>query len=144
MAQRLVHNAASHFFAEIAKAPAVQSLARRLENGGAFSFAGIAPAAWPFITAVIKRTFPRRPIVIVTENLKAQELFQQDLETWLNLDPDIPSAVLFYPGWEVFPHEGKLPHSDVISDRMQTLVALIRGAEPGASGGGAPIVTSNV
>ena len=31
---------------------------------------------------------------------------------------------LFYPAWEVFPHEGKLPHADVISDRLLTLVSL--------------------
>ncbi len=47
-----------------------------------------------------------------------QESFQQDLETWLGAPP------LFYPAWEIFPHEGKLPHADVISDRLQTLVAL--------------------
>ncbi len=28
------------------------------------------------------------------------------------------------PAWEILPHEGKLPHADVISDRLQTLVAL--------------------
>ncbi len=57
-------------------------------------------------------------MVIVTENLKAQESFQQDLETWLGASP------LFYPAWEIFPHENKLPHADVISDRLQTLVML--------------------
>ena len=31
---------------------------------------------------------------------------------------------LFYPAWDVLPHEGKLPHADTISDRLQTLVAL--------------------
>ena len=112
-------------FADIVKAPAVQSLARRLENGGASTFSGIASPAWPFLTAVIKRTFPQRPLVIITENLKAQEVFQQDLETWLNLSPPVSSPLLFYPEWEVFPHEGKLPHSDVISDRLQTLVTLL-------------------
>ena len=57
-------------------------------------------------------------MVVVTENLKTQERFLQDLETWLDATP------LFYPAWETFPHEGKLPHADVISDRLQTLVAL--------------------
>ena len=52
-------------------------------------------------------------------------MFQQDLETWLNLSPPVSSPLLFYPEWEVFPHEGKLPHSDVISDRLQTLVTLL-------------------
>src|SRR5256885_16623347 len=61
---------------------------------------------------------PQRTIVAVTENLKTQESFQQDLETWLGASP------LFYPAWEIFPHEGKLPPADVISDRLQTLIAL--------------------
>ena len=65
-----------------------------------------------------KILFPQRPVVVVTENLKTQESFQQDLETWLGSSP------LFYPTWEILPHEGKLPHADVISDRLQTLVAL--------------------
>ena len=103
----------------------MQSLARRLGDGGAFSFSGMTAPAWPFIAALIKREFPQRPIVIVTDNLKAQEVFQQDLETWLNLSPQMSSRVLFYPEWEVLPHEGKLPHSDVISDRLQTLVTLL-------------------
>lgn len=82
--------------------------------------------------------FPARPIVVVTENLKAQEGVQQDLETWLQEvrgekaegRPDavhissLTPRTLFYPAWEILPHENKLPHADVISDRLQTLVAL--------------------
>jgi transcription-repair coupling factor (superfamily II helicase) len=110
--------------------------------------------------------------VVVTEGLKTQESFQQDLETWLascgrgsegaglargalnavdapatrerahascithpvqstthqpaslpqpsNLHPQ----PLFYPSWEILPHEGRLPHVDVISERLETLLAL--------------------
>ena len=119
------------------KAPAVQSLAQRLEHGGALSFSGIAVPAWPFFAALVKTRFPQRPIVVVTENLKAQESFQQDLETWLNLGA-VPAPLLFFPEWEIFPHEGKLPHSDVISDRLQTLIALSQ--KPPVS----PIVVTSV
>ena len=41
--------------------------------------------------------------------------------------PQTPDAIphpLFFPAWEILPHEGKLPHADVISERLQTLVAL--------------------
>jgi transcription-repair coupling factor (superfamily II helicase) len=124
LTQSSAHTAASNLFADIVKAPAVHSLARRLEHGGALSLPGVAPSAWPFIAALIRRNFPERPLVVVTENLKAQELFQQDLETWLGLNPPMPATLLFYPEWEVLPHEGKLPHSDVISDRLQTLVTM--------------------
>ena len=84
-------------------------------------------------------------------DLKTQESFLQDLETWLAIAStvhspqskvgDAPSSIfhppslaapkesegespLFYPPWEILPHEGKLPHADIISDRLQTLVAL--------------------
>ncbi|MCX6893919.1 MAG: transcription-repair coupling factor, partial [Verrucomicrobia bacterium] len=89
----------------------MQSLARRLEQGGALSCAGICPSAQPFFAALVQQLFPRRPVV-----------FQQDLETWLGASPQ------FYPAWEILPHEGKLPHADVISERLQTLVALAQPA----------------
>ena len=57
-------------------------------------------------------------MVVVTDILKTQDSFQQDLETWLGATPQ------FYPAWEVLPHEAKLPHADIISERLQTLVAL--------------------
>ena len=98
--------------------------------------AGVTRPAQPFFAALLQIIFPHRPVVIVTGDLKTQESLQQDLETWLALlkvqdskskagevvGP--PSSPLFYPAWEIFPQEGKLPHADVISDRLQTLVAL--------------------
>jgi len=132
--------ATSHLFADLTPLPAAQTLARRLEAGGALSFSGVAASARPFFAAWLRHLFPQRPVVIVTENLKAQESFQQDLETWLQaagcwllVEPNANTTgnfqpatchPLFYPAWEVLPQEGKLPHADVISDRLQTLVAL--------------------
>jgi transcription-repair coupling factor (superfamily II helicase) len=126
-------------FADIVLAPAVQSLARRLENGGVWSGAGVCQAAQPFLAVLLQNIFPQRPLVIVAPDLKVQESFQQDIETWLGEvrsakceartdTPSEPGAasceLLYYPPWEVLPHEGKLPHADTISDRLQTLVAL--------------------
>ena len=129
----------------------MQSLARRLEHGGVLTCADVSQAAQPFFAALLQNLFPQRPVVIVTDNLKTQESFQQDLETWLSLESTVhsprskagevscsiphslarrskaetaPSSPLFYPAWDVLPHEGKLPHADTISDRLQTLVAL--------------------
>ncbi len=96
----------------------MQALARRLEDGGALSCAGVCASAHTFFAALLQKLFPTRPIVIVAPDLKTQENFQQDLETWLGASP------LFYPPWEIFPHEEKLPPADVISDRLQTLIAL--------------------
>jgi len=122
-------------FDRVSRTPAVQSLARRLEDGETLSRAGVASPARPFFAALLRNLFPQNPIVVVTENLKAQERFHQDLETWLGLPP------LFHPAWEVLPHEGKLPHADVISDRLQTLIAL-SGRSPICNPQPAIVVTS--
>ncbi|HEV2436344.1 MAG TPA: transcription-repair coupling factor [Verrucomicrobiae bacterium] len=122
----------------------MQSVVRRLENGGVLTCAGVGQAAQPFFTVLLRDIFPGRPFVLVAPDLKTQESCQQDIETWLSLSrgsgvgsreqkspgetgprPSAPgSQPLFYPPWEVFPHEGKLPHADTISDRLQTLVTL--------------------
>jgi transcription-repair coupling factor (superfamily II helicase) len=133
-------SATGNLFADILKVPAVQSLARRMEPGGALSIPGVVPSAQPLFAALLRKIFPQSPVVIVAENLKQQESFQQDLETWLqfdgcklkvdsrgspacNLQPSTFNP-LFYPAWESLPHEGKLPHADIISERLQTLVTL--------------------
>jgi len=113
--------------------------------------ASVSRAAQPFLAVLLQRFFPQRPIVIVADNLKTQESFQQDLETWLQISrapgvevpvpndassrPSTPDPrPFFYPAWDVLPHEGKLPHADTISDRLQTLVALNQNfSEGGAS-----------
>jgi transcription-repair coupling factor (superfamily II helicase) len=129
-------------FADILKAPAVQSLARRLEHGGVLSCPGICAPAQPFLAAQLRQIFPNRPIVIVTTDLKTQENFQQDVETWLAQLSTFNSQLLFYPPWETFPHEGKLPHADVISDRLQTLVALSGNSSPATRH--SPLVVTSV
>ena len=117
----------------------MQSLARRLEDGGALSCTGVVAPAAPFVAALLRQIFPKRPIVVVTDSLKAQESFQQDLETWSKVqspeskaENSQPSTLshqpLFYPAWEILPHEGKLPHADVISERLETLVELSRNS----------------
>jgi transcription-repair coupling factor (superfamily II helicase) len=143
-------SAAGNMFAEFARTPAAKDLLRRLEDGGALSCAGVSPAAQPFLAVFLHRLLPQRPLVVVTDGLKSQESFQQDIETWLKFQDggqskvQGPSAVagamadkkskvaspLFYPAWEILPHEGRLPHADVISERLETLIAL---SEPSAA-----------
>src|SRR5882724_4062681 len=36
----------------------------------------------------------------------------------------INHQLLFYPAWETLPHEARPPHADVISERLETLIAL--------------------
>jgi transcription-repair coupling factor (superfamily II helicase) len=56
--------------------------------------------------------------------------------------------LLFYPEWEVLPHESRLPHVDVVSERLETLVALCHPSldQPSTPKSGEPplIVTSVV
>jgi len=126
-------------FDRVSQTPAVQSLAQRLEQGGALPCAGIHAAAQPFLAVLLRHIFPARPVLVVTDSVKSQEAFQQDLATWSNIESRVrvPESKaeshqlstlnpqpLFYPAWEVLPHEGKLPHADIISDRLETLVAL--------------------
>jgi len=40
---------------------------------------------------------------------------------------------LFYPEWEILPHESRLPHADVISERLETLVTLLNRAGSSAA-----------
>ncbi|MGA3266343.1 MAG: transcription-repair coupling factor [Verrucomicrobiota bacterium] len=120
-------------FADIVESPAVQSLARRLENGEVSFLPGVATCAQPFFAALLQKLFPQHLFVVVAADLKTQESIQSDLETWLrSIEPTVPApqpeagscSPLFYPAWGTLPHEGRLPHADVISDRLQTLVCL--------------------
>ncbi len=133
-------------FADVLKAPAVQSLLRRVDQGGALSFSGVTSSARPFLAALLHRVFPGRTLVLVAGNLKLQESFQQDLETWLRAFSENPKSaaapLLFYPAWESLPHEGKLPHADTVSERLQTLVAL--APLPAGSPSPAPIIVTSV
>ncbi len=114
---------------------------------------GVSSAAQPFFAVLLRHLFPARPIIVVTDTLKSQESFHQDIATWLNPESGVPSAefkvrspqseaatssifhppssLLFYPAWEILPHEGKLPPADVISDRLETLLALGKAPEVG-------------
>jgi transcription-repair coupling factor (superfamily II helicase) len=133
--------AENDLFAAVAQSPAVHSLQRLLEKGGALSCAGVSQSAQPFFAALVRRLVPGRAIVCVTAGLKVQESFHQDLTTWSHVadcglqaglstvtsgHPSSPCTPLFYPAWEILPHEAKLPHADVISERLETLVALSR------------------
>jgi transcription-repair coupling factor (superfamily II helicase) len=121
----------SDIFSQVANAPAAQALLRRVESGDPLSLDGISVAAQPFLIALLGNKFPQRTIIAITAGLKAQENFHQDLTTWANVQSSkskaqssASSAPLFFPAWDILPHEAKLPHVDVISERLETLVSL--------------------
>lgn len=165
MAQETV--ATSDLFDRVLQAPAVQCLVRRAEKGGVLSCYGTAQPALAFVTVLLARIFRTRPVVVVVDNPKTQETVHDDIETWLRLcekearlasphqansspaqleSPWI-SRLLFFPPWDVLPHEDRLPHADVISDRLQTLVRLSDYAHAALADGTsstAPIVVTSV
>ena len=121
----------------------MQTFARRLENGGDLSCTGISRTAQPFFAALLHHLFPHRTLVVTTDGLKSHESFQEDISTWLAIEskaqspePKVPEGgqspshiqPLFYPPWEILPHESRLPHADVISERLETLVSLTHHA----------------
>ena len=126
-----------NIFSQVAKTPAAQARLAQLERGSLLSLTDASPAAHSFLVALLHHLFPRRTIVAVTAGLKAQETFHQDLATWLALEakvrkpktaaadlPHVLTPPLFFPSWDILPHESRLPHVDVISERLETLVAL--------------------
>ena len=146
--------AATDLLSVAAGTPAVQALRRRVEEGGALSCAGLASSAQPFLAALLHRLFPQRSVVVVVSDLKAQEIVHRDLETWLSSDSqmgaDRPTnlaiPVHFYPAWEILPHDDRLPHADVVRDRVETLLALtsMNPAGRGAPASGSPVVVTSV
>ena len=108
----------------------MQALLRGVEKGGVLSFSGTVRPAFPFLASLLHRQFPERPILVVTDGLKSQEQFEQDFGTWLaaTSSEGAEPQVLFFQDWEILPGENKLPHADVISDRLRTLVSLRKHA----------------
>src|SRR5436190_3249615 len=98
---------------------------QRLEQGSSLSVGNATGATHPLISVVLRQALGR-PILVVTEGVKTQENFQQDVETWLKSFASDGKA-FFYPAWEVLPEESRLPHSDVISERLETLAGLTLG-----------------
>ncbi len=112
-------------------APALQALQTRLERGGVLLCQGVDPAAHAFLCGVLRRLLPAYSIVLVSEGLKVQERLQDDLETWLDDGGKPPAKPLFYPAWETLPHEERHPHSDVVSERLEVLAALLETRDEG-------------
>jgi len=128
------------------ESPACASFLQRAAGAGVVSGPPAPPPAHAFLAALLIRHFPGRRLVLVTDSLRSQEALHADLTTWQHVAAreemtDAAAArrpvPLFFPAWEVLPHESRLPHADVISERLETLMALL-GDPPGS----APIVTT--
>jgi len=94
----------------------LKNVLQRLNAGDFLSLNSLADAGKPFIASLLSQ-IANRPILIVTDGLKSQEAFFNDLQTLL-------PGVQFYPAWETLPHEDVLPHADTIADRLKALTNL--------------------
>ncbi len=132
---------AGDLFTRLTKTAALESFQNKLEGGGGrLSCRGVSRASQSLVCVLLTRLFPGRPVLVVTEGSKSQEQFHQDIQTWLELESTeaavrsksskgaaksvSDTGLQFYPAWETLPHEARLPHADVISERLETLIAL--------------------
>ena len=110
-----------------------------MAGGGVVEVGTVAPAGWSCLAALLHRLHPDRPLLVVVDSLRTQEVLHADLTTWLE-----GRRPRFFADWEILPHEAKLPHADIISERLEALVAL-RDARAGTAGSGpAPLVVASV
>jgi transcription-repair coupling factor (superfamily II helicase) len=96
--------------------PLIPPIKRRLKAGDFLSLNSVADAAKPFAACLLSQ-IANGPILVVTDGLKSQEAFFNDLQTLL-------PGTQFYPAWETLPHEDTLPHADTIADRLKVLTNL--------------------
>ena len=111
--------------------PSANVLLKHIAAGGVVCCSHLTTAAHPLLEALFHHRFPDRPIVLVTDSLRAQERAHSDLATWMKAfagenpgQSQPPTPPQFFPAWDVLPGEKKLPHADIISERLETLVAL--------------------
>ncbi len=110
-----------------AATPAIRDLLQRLERERVLSAAGVHSAARGFLAVLLRRLRPQDPLVLVLDDVKAQEAVFQDIQSWLRITGEGTAdldTLLFHPAWEVLPSDSRLPHVDVISERLETLVRL--------------------
>jgi len=97
----------------------VPSLAAKLAlvgPGKTVIFEHVTECAQPFLAALIARQAKSR-VWIICENVRAQELFHNELLNWF---PD----ALFLPEMELAPTQGALPDPEIGAERLQILQAL--------------------
>ena len=60
-----------------------------------------------------------QPILVITQDLNAAKLLEQELRFFTKDSPEIP--ILSFPDWETLPYDQFSPHQDIISERLFTL-----------------------
>ena len=113
--------------AKLRETPALQTVLNGAEPGEVLPLDGVSQGAWAFSAAVLALSSKDRPTLVVCPTSKLQEQLQRELETWLPALTKRPAkSPLFFPAWNVLPHEARLPHADVLSERLETLIHLAK------------------
>lgn len=148
---------ADRFESRFAGKEIAEALRASLDIRGDNGETNLAPSSWPFLAALLHRLEPKVPILLVTSGTKQQENLHQDLQTWQSWLEARPNqkpkakekgeafdrpAPAFFPAWESLPHEVNPSHADVISERLEALMALQAFGERASEE--APLVVASV
>lgn len=89
-------------------------------------FSGVHPGGWGYLLGKWAIEDRDRHVVAVCGGAREQERLIENLMSAMQILGDEKSnreeSAQYYPSWEVLPHENRLPHSDVISDRLSVLM----------------------
>ena len=130
-------------FTDLCDSPAFKPLLKVGGQGESLSINDVSPGGDAFLVAVISQLFSDNTIMVVCPTVQIQEKVHQELKTWLqrltksNLQPSDPQ---YFPAWDILPHESRLPHADVLSERLETLIHLSTTKKGSTS---SPLVVTN-
>jgi transcription-repair coupling factor (superfamily II helicase) len=85
---------------------------------------GLVGSGKALLLAYLKREFDS-PFLVVTSNPDESWKLYEDLSSFLGEE-----QVRLFPGWEILPYEFKVPHSEVIGRRLESLYDLATGKNP--------------
>jgi len=87
----------------------------------------LLPSGQAFMAALALRHGAPLALVIA-EGTKVQETLFEDVQTWCQhlSTSAIRLRPLYFPSWDILPDENKLPHADVISERLETVIRLLK------------------
>lgn len=96
------------------------------------SLSGVFQGGWGYQIARWVIEHPEKQFIAVCAGPKEQERLLENLMTALSVlhktsTLNRAETADYFPSWEVLPHENRLPHSDVISDRLSVLMSAVEG-----------------
>jgi len=85
---------------------------------------GLVGSGKSLLLAYLKKEFTS-PLLVITSNPEESWKIYEDLICFLGEE-----RVRLFPGWEILPYELKVPHSEVIGRRLESLYDLVMGKGP--------------